>query len=159
LFVCICLYICLVSNLEQTAEVFINISRWTWLPGSPSIPQSLPDTASGWHTLAPVALLYITQPFWLPAPFIYLPPSWLLGLALLSYFSSHGPAQSGPVHSGFFQMSLPLAMLSFLFTINFLLHHMGAVMYSPLPILLVLKHRTVMSFLFTFILSLNKYHS
>jgi hypothetical protein len=27
-----------------------NISKWTWLPGSPSIPQSLPVTGPGWHT-------------------------------------------------------------------------------------------------------------
>lgn len=98
-------------------EGSINISKWTWPPGSPSVLQSLPVTGI-WLTyptpypkflqpmsraaLLPDVLPYIILPFWLPGPFVYplptrsLGPGQSLGQRVLSPFppflSSHGPA-------------------------------------------------------------------
>lgn len=69
-----------------------NITKWTWLPGSPRIPQSSPVTGSfwltlpasypkllqprAWATLLPDALPYIIQPFWVPfSSTLYTPDS------------------------------------------------------------------------------------
>lgn len=37
------------DNNNNNNKSLFNISKWTWMPGFPSIPQFLP----GWHTLAP----------------------------------------------------------------------------------------------------------
>jgi hypothetical protein len=73
---------------KKKLSCLFNISKWTWPPGFPSIPQSLPITGywltypapypkhlspgRGWAALPPASLPYIIQPFWLPAP----PPFW-----------------------------------------------------------------------------------
>lgn len=65
------------------SEVSINISKWTWPPGAPSVLQFLPVTGYGWHiqplSLLPDALPYIIQLFWLPGPFVYPLPIRSLG--------------------------------------------------------------------------------
>lgn len=108
------------------------MSKQTWQPGSPGtlspnllqgpsgcgIPSPLPGTY-------PAQGLYVLPPwFWLLSRLISWPRLLLLvsSFSLLPCpFSSRGPSQSGCVHSGFSQRSLPLAMLSCLFTISFLL--------------------------------------
>lgn len=97
----------------------MNTPKKSWPPGSPSIPQSLLATGYGWHTWPPWALPYVIQTFWFPTPFAPL-ASWLLYLVPLS---PHGPAQSGHAHSGRSQMSLLLAVLFHVSTVNFFLHH------------------------------------
>ena len=70
-----------------------------WLPGSPSIPQSLPVTGFSWlaypapypELIQPrgwTALPYLIYPFWLPGPFCLLSwASWLLHLVPLAPLS------------------------------------------------------------------------
>lgn len=38
---------------DKWLRCLCNISMWTWLPGSPSIPQPLLVTRYGWHSLTP----------------------------------------------------------------------------------------------------------
>lgn len=39
------------SHFKSSHKIWkMNISKWTWPPGSSSILQSLPDTGYGWHT-------------------------------------------------------------------------------------------------------------
>ena len=70
----------------------------------------------GWAALPQEALPYIIQTFWLPASFVplafYCFILFFSSLSLDLPVSTHGPAQSGHVHSGLSQMSLPLAMIS-----------------------------------------------
>ena len=84
--------------------------------GYPSLPQLLFPIESSQFWLS-----------WLFWPFYLLTQalgSWLIfPLALPSFLLFFGPAQFGRVHSGFSQISLPLAIFNLLFTINLLLHH------------------------------------
>lgn len=39
------------QSLDKWLRYLFNIPKWTWLPGSPSIPQSILVTGRGCHTL------------------------------------------------------------------------------------------------------------
>lgn len=94
--------LCQVSNLRQVPNwgAFFSISKKTWIPGSPSIPQFFPVMGFGWHTLSPMLnisrsgadclspncpslynlIIWLSEPFSLP--FIRL-TSWSPGLLTL----------------------------------------------------------------------------
>lgn len=107
-----------------------------WPPGSPSILQSLlsrldyPALYSkllhlrGWAALPLATLPYIIQLLCLPgiSSGLYF-PGFLVWLFLLPLLYTHMTSQSTQTHSEPSQMSLPLALVSLISTINFLLHH------------------------------------
>lgn len=104
------------KSCDKWLRCWYNMSKRTWVPGSPSISQFLSVTGSSWlvycilyHKLfSPEALLLI-QPFCLPTLFVPLPSGCCTYFCCLPSHSFH-TAQS--VHSGLSQVSSSLTMLS-----------------------------------------------
>lgn len=69
-------------------------SKWTWPPGSPSIPQSLPVTGHGWCTQrSTLNLPAQKEGFLYPSGSSLHNPNILVSLSLLlSFFSLHLPS-------------------------------------------------------------------
>ena len=55
---------------DKPLRCLFNISKRTWLPGSPSIPQSLPVTGYDWHTAPSMPELF-TPRVGFPLPQIF----------------------------------------------------------------------------------------